>query len=385
MGDMNKIKIVCVGIGGYAQVYFKALFETKEPDFEIVGAVDPFPEGAKYYNEIVERKIPIFSNMQDFYAVSQADLAIITTPIHFHTRQILTALENGSNVLCEKPLSGVSADAEVIEKRAKELGKFVMIGYQWSYAKAILDLKEDVLSGKLGAPVFLKTRILWPRDKAYFQRGSRWAGKLCAADGTVINDSVAANACAHYIHNMLFVCGERYFAAEPKNVRADLVRVNDIENFDNATVSFELEGGAKCLFVAAHSTDKKSDPMFEYRFENATVSYDENVKDIVATFADGEVKHYGNPFAGPSDGGKSRVAIDGCRNPDFKPVCSPYTAAAHTRCIEAIQTYPIREVKAEFVKDNGSKIWIEGFTEAMAKCYTDEVMLFDTDFKERLI
>ena len=99
MSDMKKIKIVCVGIGGYAQVYFKALFETKEPDFEIVGAVDPFPEGAKYYAEIVERKIPIFSNMQDFYAVSKADLAIITTPIHFPTRQILCALENGSNVL----------------------------------------------------------------------------------------------------------------------------------------------------------------------------------------------------------------------------------------------------------------------------------------------
>lgn len=385
MSDMKKIKIVCVGIGGYAQVYFKALFETKEPDFEIVGGVDPFPEGAKYYSEIVEKGIPIYADMDAFYAEHDADLAIITTPIHFHTRQIIYALEHGSNVLCEKPLSGVSADAELIEKRAAELGKFVMIGYQWSYAKAILDLKEDVLSGKLGKPISLKTRIFWPRDKAYFQRGSKWAGKLRASDGTVINDSVAANACAHYIHNMLFVCGERYLAAEPKNVKADLVRVNDIENFDNATVSFELEGGAKCLFVAAHSTKINSNPMFEYRFENATVSYDENTKDIVARFTSGEEKHYGNPFAGPSDGGKSRVAIDGCRNPDFKPVCSPYTAAAHTRCIEAIQTFPIREVKPEYIKENGTKLYVEGLTEAMSRCYDEEIMLFDTDFKERLI
>ena len=183
MSNTNKVKVVCVGIGGYAQVYWKALFESKADNFEIVGAVDPYPEGAKYLPEIKQRGIPLYSSMEDFYKERSADLAIITTPIHLHTRQILFALENGSNVLCEKPLSGVSTDAEIIEKRAAELNKFVMIGYQWSYAPAILALKEDVLSGKLGAPVSLKTKIFWPRKKEYFTRGSGWAGKLKAKIG----------------------------------------------------------------------------------------------------------------------------------------------------------------------------------------------------------
>ncbi|MBQ9070746.1 MAG: Gfo/Idh/MocA family oxidoreductase [Clostridia bacterium] len=375
----NKIKIVCVGIGGYASVYWKALFADTEGDFEIVGAVDPFPEGSPYYEEIKTRGIPLYSNMEDFYREHSADLAIITTPIHLHTRQTLFALEHGSNVLCEKPLSGVSTDAEVIEKRAAELGKFVMIGYQWSYAPAILGLKSDVLSGKLGAPVSLKTRILWPRKKEYFTRGSGWAGKLKAKDGTVINDSVAANACAHYIHNMLFVCGKEYLAAEPLCVKADLIRVNAIENFDNATISFELENGAKCLFVAAHSSNINRNPMFDYEFENATVKYDENTKDIVAYFKNGEEKHYGNPFSGGSDGKKARVAINGCKAQDFKPVCSPYTAAAHTRCIEAVQTFPIYEVKEEFIKENEGLLYVDGLAEAMTECYAEGKMLSETE------
>ena len=236
----RKIKMLCVGIGGYAHIYMKSFLERKDPDFEIVGAVDPYAESAPDYAALKERGVPFFSSMEEFYENNEADLALITTPIHFHTRHILTALDNGSNVLCEKPLSGVSADAEVIEARAREVGKFVMIGYQWSYSKAILDLKADVLGGVLGKPVFLKTFILWPRKEEYFRRGSGWAGRLLASDGTVINDSVAANACAHYIHNMLFVCGEEYLAAEALDVKADLIRVNGIENFDNATIRFSL-------------------------------------------------------------------------------------------------------------------------------------------------
>lgn len=379
MNENKKVSVLFVGIGGYAHVYCKALFESKEDNFEIVGAVDPYAENAQYFAEIKERGIPIYADMADFYAERSADLAIITTPIHLHTRQMLFALEHGSNVLCEKPLSGVSSDAELIERRAAELGKFVMIGYQWSYAPAILALKADILAGKFGAPISLKTKILWPRKKEYFTRGSGWAGKLKAKDGTVINDSVAANACAHYIHNMLFVCGGDRLAAEPKNIKADLLRVNAIENFDNATVSFELDGGVKCLFVAAHSSKINSNPMFEYKFEHGVVKYDENIKDIVAYFDNGEEKHYGNPFSGGPDGGKAKIAIEGCLTPDFKPTCSPYTAAAHTRCIEAIQTYPIYDVNPEHIREEGTLLYVDGLAEAFNKCYDDGIMISDLE------
>lgn len=386
MNENKKVRIVCVGIGGYAHVYWKALFGSSESNFEVVGGVDPYAENSPCYEDIKARNIPIYADMEAFYREHEADLAIITTPIHLHTRQMLYALEHGSNVLCEKPLSGVSADAELIERRAAELGKFVMIGYQWSYAPAMIALKNDIIAGKLGAPISLKTRILWPRKKDYFTRGSGWAGKLKAKDGTVINDSVAANACAHYIHNMLYVCGELGLAAEPKNVKADLLRVNNIENFDNATISFELEGGAKCLFVAAHSTDVNRNPVFDYKFELATVKYDENTKDIIAYFNNGEEKHYGNPFSGGSDGGKSKIAIAGCLDPEnFKPACTPYTAAAHTRCIEAVQTFPIHQVNPEYVRDNGELLYVEGLTDAMMKCYEDEIMLSDLDIFEKWV
>lgn len=383
--ENNKVRIVCIGIGGYAQVYWKSLFADNSGDFEIVGGVDPYPEAAKFYPEIIEKGIPVYPNMESFFAEKEADLAIITTPIHLHTRQIISALEHGMNVLCEKPLSAVSADAELIEEAVKKSGKFVMIGYQWSYAKAILDLKADILAGKLGAPVMLKTKILWPRDINYFKRGSGWAGRLHAKDGTPIFDSVAANACAHYLHNMLFVCGGEGLAAEARNVRAVLLRTNDIENFDTATVSFELPSGAKCLFLATHSSSINQNPMFTYKFEKATVEYDENTKMIRATFDNGEIKDYGNPFAGAPDGGKSRTAILGTKSGDFKPACTHITAAEHAKCIEKIQAFPITAVPKDMIEANGEKLYVPGLTEALRECYEREVLLDETELYGRIV
>ena len=186
---MKKVSVLCVGIGGYANVYLEAMLQHPSPTWEIAGLVDVAPAGCRFLEQL--RDVPLFSTMEEFYQSHTAELCIITTPIHLHTRQILCALQNGSHVLCEKPLSGCSADEAVICQAAEAAGKFVMIGYQWSYAKAIRDLKADVESGVYGTPELLKTLVLWPRDKSYFTRGSGWAGKLTAADGTVLNDSVA--------------------------------------------------------------------------------------------------------------------------------------------------------------------------------------------------
>ena len=204
-------------------------------------------------------------------------------------------------------------------------------------------------------------------------------------DGTPIYDSVAANACAHYLHNMLYVCGEIGYAESASDVRAVLLRTNDIENFDTATVSFKLSSGAECLFIASHSTDVNRNPRFDYRFEHATVSYDENTKDIVAHLDDGSEIHYGNPFAGAPDGGKSRLAIDGTRSGNYAPACTPYTAAEHARCIEAIQQFPIIDVARELVENKDDKLYVKGLTEALYECYEKQVLLDGTELYERLV
>ena len=379
---MKNVTILAVGIGGFANNYLSKMLPDHGNGFEIVGAVEPYPESCKCLDEFKAKNIPIYSDIDEFYAHHNADLAIICSPIFLHTRQTLTALKNGSNVMCEKPLSGVSADAELIEEEAKKQGKFVMTGYQWSYSDAILDLKRDILDGMYGKPVMMKTMILWPRDTNYFKRGSGWAGKLKAPDGTVINDSVAANATAHYLHNILYVTGKEHFSSEALNVKADLLRVNNIENFDTAVVSFDLDCGGKGLFVASHSTDVAVNPIFEYRFENGIVTYSEDEGVLRGRLTNGEEKLYGSPSVDVHTK-KIYEAIRGCNVDSYRPVCSPYTAAAHVRCIEEIQKEKIHQVNAQSIRQRGDLLFIDGLDNILKTCYDEERMPRETvAFKE---
>lgn len=383
---MSKVKILCVGIGGYANVYLEALLHSKADNFEIAGLVDINPKGCKFLNEL--KDVPLYSDMEDFYDQQRADLCIITTPINLHTEQILTALRNGSNVMCEKPLSGKSDDERIIEEQSSRSGKFVSIGFQWSFSDAINNLKNDIIKGIYGKPEFLKSIVLWPRPKEYYTRGSGWAGRIKASDGTPINDSVANNATAHYLHNMLYVLGGVYGrSSEVTDLYAELLRVNDIENFDSAVIKFRSDCGAECLFIASHSTQNIKEPCFEYRFENGTVYYDDSEKCVYGKLKDGTVIEYGNPFFDINK--KIFDAIEGCISGNYIPPCSAKTAAPQVRCIEKVQKNKIYNVRSGLIKTkvkyNDNFLYVEGLDEILLKCYEEEKTISELNELEKLV
>ena len=373
---MEKVKILSVGIGGYAQGYLDTLLNEENPNCEIVGMVDVAPQNSAVYPRLQERGVKLYDSMEAFYEENTADLAIIVTPIHFHTPQVLCALHHGSNVLCEKPLSGVSADEQILVKAMEQTGKFVMIGYQWSYSDAILALKADISAGVLGKAELLKSKVLWPRAKEYYKRGSGWGGKIHASNGAIINDSVVSNATAHYLHNMLFVTGGAHGVSnEVTELRCNLLRVNAIENFDTATVKFTMADGTKGVYVVSHSTKDSDGPIFEYRFEKGVVHYSGG--DIVAKFADGTEKNYGDPFQNYHR--KVYEAIANAKNDGHIPVCGVQATAPQVRFVEKLQENPIYNVRKEYVLeqivDESHYLYVKGLDELLNRCYGEEKIL----------
>lgn len=368
------ISILLVGIGGYGQGYVEEILKYEgEKIFEVVGVVDPFPQNCKYIEKIKELNIPIYSTIEEFYAVSKADLAVISSPIQYHCSQVCTALANGSNVLCEKPISATVQEARAMMDAQKKYGKIVAIGYQWSHSNEILALKHDIQNGLFGKPLRFKTMVLWPRDHKYFSRG--WAAKKMDKDGRWILDSVANNATAHYLHNMFYLLGDKTdSSALPVNVTAELYRANDIENYDTAAVRTMTDKGVELLFLATHAVIELKDPIFQFEFENAVVTYDGNqgrFSGIKAVFKDGSVKEYGKP-----DGSRKKLwmAIDSVR--EGKPVvCGLEAAYSHTLCINGMQdSMPdIQDFPQEYIRyDDVRQItWVEGLAEVMKECFKE--------------
>ena len=328
---MNKIRSAIIGIGGYASISLDNIFAAMDDgrdDFEIVAFVDPYPESSKHYERLKNMNVPHFNDITEMYDANICpDLCLISTPIQFHKQQILACLENGTSVLCEKPMTGNAEDIDILAKAEKESGKFVAIGYQWSYSDAIQALKKDIMDGVYGKPVKMKTLVMWPRDKAYFRRSTGWAGKIYASNGEKILDSVANNATAHYIHNILYVLGDGIDASmKATDVEAVLIRANDIETFDTCIAKFKLECGADGIYIVSHSTKNTVNPQFEYTFEKGIVTFNEEQGVIIGKTNDGKEINYGDPFKSPTK--KFFDCIDCIKNGKAEVLCGIKGASA---------------------------------------------------------
>ncbi len=371
------VTVALAGISGYGHSYVDALLANKPgAEFEFVAAVDPFPQRCRSIDALRARELPIYPTMLGLFgAHPETDLIILCTPIHLHASQICDSIRAGANVLCEKPLAGSVHDGQRVlraEAVAQKQGKFIGIGYQWSFSSAVLSLKRDILSGQLGRALRLRTRVDFPRDEAYFRRNN-WAGKIHAPGGEDVYDSPVNNATAHYLHNMLFLLGERIESAlVPLTVQAELYRANDIENFDTAAMRCEMPGGAELLFYTTHATYDRHGPSFVYEFERATVTYDNRDGEIKATFRDGTTRNYGSPERERDQ--KIWQSIAAVRSGAPLP-CTPRTAFAHTLCAAAAQESgaAITRVPASALRlrpsEEGSMVVVDGLAEALDECF----------------
>ena len=369
------LSIALVGIGGYGNTYVNALLDAPDQDrFTLAAAIDPVPTSCRRLPDLQARRVPIVASLEDFYASGgRADLAVISTPIFLHAPHTCLALTHGSHVLCEKPLCSTLEDARRMIDARDATGGHVAIGYQWSFSRAIRDLKHDILSGVLGRPRRLRTLVLWPRDEAYYRR-NRWAGKQRDAHGHGVWDSPVNTACAHYLHNMLYVIGPAPgLSAEPSSVTAELYRAHPIENYDTAALRCRTSDGVEILFVVSHATAGRIGPVFSYEFERGAVEFrDAPGSSIVAHFADGSTKAYGSP--GDRREAKLWLTMEAIRR-GTPTLCGIEAAVPHVQCATAAQqsmpdivTFPASRVRVEG-SPGSRKTSVDGLDHALEQCY----------------
>ncbi|MEJ5229838.1 MAG: Gfo/Idh/MocA family oxidoreductase [Pseudothermotoga sp.] len=363
------ISILLVGIGGYGAKYVEYLLkEGKDHGAQIVGTVDPQPKSSKFYDALIEMKVPIFEDLDEFYTHHRADLAVISSPIHFHCEQTCLALEQGSHVLCEKPAAATIDEVRRMIEYRDRFRRHVSVGFQWVYDPVFLKLKEDIISGNLGRPLRLKTMVLWPRDNAYFAR-SQWAGRLKLNDRWVL-DSVANNATAHFLHGMLFVLGDDLLqTAFPQMVQAELYRANDIESFDTCCMRV-LSKDVEILFYATHACEERIGPYFVYEFERAKVVFDgSNPVDskIVAFYKDGKTDLYG--FVDHGSMRKLWKTIELVKGKETMS-CSLESALSHTMVINAShESSTIIDFPREMIETDQTLVHVKGITDLMKNAF----------------
>jgi predicted dehydrogenase len=375
MNTNSEIRIALVGIGGYGGWYLRELLpNASQHNARLVAGIDAFPERSPWLAALQDANIPLYTSLDDFYQKDFADLVVIAAPIHLHAPLTIQALQRGSHVLCEKPLCARLAEADAMAQAEQHTGKFVAIGYQWSFSDSIQALKRDVLAGRFGRPLRLKTLVLWPRPLSYYRRNA-WAGRIRTDEGAWVYDSPVSNATAHYLHNMLYLLGESIStSAQPESIAAQLWRANDIENYDAAALRLTLQGGAELVMFTAHPVANEVGPLARYEFEQAVIEYTAD-RHFIARFDDGHEEDYGDPDL--TQYNKLWQAADAART-GAALACGIEAARPHAEIVNrlqelAITTFPAANIVHE-ARGDDALVWVRGLQETLERAYAAGAM-----------
>jgi predicted dehydrogenase len=358
------IRVLLCGMGGYGENYVKEYLTRDVVSSSLVAIADPFAERSPLYEDVKKKGIAIFRSPEDFYAKQSSDLCIISSPIHTHFPYVMTALEHGSNVLTEKPVCFKPDQFDLMEKKSRETGLFVAVGYQMCFARDVLALKADILKGVYGKPLRMKTIRLMRRNDIYYNRSS-WAGAL-SCNGEPVYDSPFTNACAHQFQTMVFLLGQTMDESETVvSCKGLLVRIRpNITNCDTVELIFTTKAGVELFYYSSHAVDDaKVGPLSEYEFENGTVY--ENGEGFIGRLKDGTVLDYSKLDKGERL--EKLYESVRCVQEHRNPVCTLKTSRTHTDAVLMAQAMEVRDCSDKAVEKRDDKDSIYYTTDGLSQ------------------
>jgi predicted dehydrogenase len=159
---MSKRKLRMGMIGGGKDAFIGAIHRiaaNMDGQIELVcGALSMHPDVAQESGKILfldpER---IYNNYEDLFkaeaqrpADERMDFVTIVTPNFAHFAPAMLALENGFNVVVEKPVTFTLEEAQQLKAKVEETGLMLLLTHTYAGYPMVKEAKQLVKSGKLG-------------------------------------------------------------------------------------------------------------------------------------------------------------------------------------------------------------------------------------------
>ena len=199
------MKYALIGCGRIATNHIKAVVNNKE-NLEFVAVCDVIPDAmetllAKHdldKNESIER----FTDYKEMIKEHpDLDLVAIATSSGNHAEIALYLIDNGINVIIEKPMAMSMSDADEIVRRSAVKGVKVSVCHQNRFNVAVQELRQALEAGRFGKISHGSINVRWNRNKNYYDQAS-WRGKWATDGGCLFNQ------CIHGIDLLRWMMGD---------------------------------------------------------------------------------------------------------------------------------------------------------------------------------
>ena len=144
----DAVRIGVIGAGAVAQVAHLATLP-KLKRVEIVALCDNDLAKARALASRVG--IPeVYDDMVDLLRMAQPGAVAVCTPNHLHEVHVVSALEAGAHVLCERPVALTVAGVERIRAVRERTGRFVLVGMNHRFRRDVQAAVSFLEGGELG-------------------------------------------------------------------------------------------------------------------------------------------------------------------------------------------------------------------------------------------
>ncbi len=110
-----------------------------------------------------EYKIPhIFSSTAELCRSSEVDAVLVTTPNSLHLSDVLTAIDAGKPVLCEKPMGMNAGECRQMVEAARAAKVPLGVAQVFRFEDSTARLKERIAAGQIGRPIFARSEFSYP-------------------------------------------------------------------------------------------------------------------------------------------------------------------------------------------------------------------------------
>jgi predicted dehydrogenase len=115
---------------------------------------------AKARESAAQYKIALaFDSVADLCRSSEVDAVLVTTPNALHLPDVLTAIEHGKPVLCEKPMGMNADECRQMVEAATRAGVLLGVAQVFRFENSTSRLRERIAAGQIGRPIFARAEF----------------------------------------------------------------------------------------------------------------------------------------------------------------------------------------------------------------------------------
>lgn len=195
------MKYALIGCGRIAVNHIKAVINN---NLDMVAACDIIPEHIDYLFEKTGfvKKVEKYKDFRQMINEHpELELVSIATDSGVHAEIALFCIDQGINVIIEKPIAMSLQDADEIIKKSEEKGVKVSACHQNRFNIAVQEMHNAVEKGRFGKISHGSIHVRWNRNKAYYEQ-ALWRGKWASDGGALMNQ------CIHGIDLLRWMMGD---------------------------------------------------------------------------------------------------------------------------------------------------------------------------------